>query len=96
MCTSFDGQRLAAGSALEFDPVRGVNQTIEDGIGQRGIADDLVPAVDGHLAGDDQRSRVVAIVDDLQQIAALLGGERLWAPVVQNEQIDPGELADEP
>ena len=50
-----------------------VDHTIEDGVGQRGIADDLVPAIDRHLAGDDQRAGVVAVLDDLQQVAPLLG-----------------------
>jgi hypothetical protein len=38
-----------------------------------------VPAIDRDLAGDQQGSPVVAIVDDLEQIAALLGVERWFA-----------------
>ena len=38
-----------------------------------------------------ERARLVAILDDLEQIAALLGVERLGSPVVEDEQIDPGE-----
>ena len=34
---------------------------------------------------------IVAILDDLQQIARLLGRERLGAPVVEDQQFDPGE-----
>ena len=48
------------------------------------------------LAGDDQRAAIVAVFDNLQQIAALLGGQRLGSPVVQNEQIDARELAHQP
>jgi len=36
-----------------------VDNAVEDGIGQGGIADDLVPVVDRHLAGDDQRARAL-------------------------------------
>src|ERR1700709_2465008 len=73
-----------------------VHQTIEDGVRQRGIADDLVPAINRHLAGDDQRATVVAVLDDFQQVAALLSGQWLWSPVVQYEQVDARELAHQP
>ncbi len=70
-----------------------MDQTVEDGVGQRGITHDLVPAIDRHLAGDDQGAAIVAVLDNLQQIAALLGSQWLRSPVVQNEQVDPRELA---
>ena len=31
----------------------------------------------GNLAGDQQRALLVAVIDDLQQVAPLLGGQRL-------------------
>ena len=68
-----------------------VNDAIEDGIGQRRIADDLVPTVDRHLAGDHDGTGVISVLDDLQQIAALLGVQRLGAPIVEHQQIDAGE-----
>ena len=68
-----------------------MNDAIEDGVGQGGIADDLVPAVDRHLAGDDDGAGVIAVLDDLQQVAALLGVQRLRAPIVEDQQIDAGE-----
>ena len=68
---------------MEFDPVRVVDDPVEDGVGQRRVADDLVPAVDRHLAGDDQRAGAVAILDDLQQIALLFGEQRFRAPIVE-------------
>ena len=83
---------LAQAFALELDAVRVVYDAIEDGVGQRWIADDLVPAVDRHLAGDDQRASIVAVLDDLQQIALLFGQQRLRSPVVQDQQVDAGKL----
>ena len=50
-----------------------VHQTVEHGIGDCGIADVSVPAVDRQLAGDDGGSAAVTIVDDFQQVAPLLG-----------------------
>ena len=46
--------------AGEIDPVRIVDDAIEDGVGVGGIADQLVPFVDGDLAGDDGRPAAVA------------------------------------
>ena len=48
-----------------------------------------MPIFDRHLAGDDGRSALVAIVDDFEEIATLLAGERREAPIVKDEQIDP-------
>ena len=41
----------------------------------------------------DQRAGVVAVLDDLQQVALLLGQQWLRSPIVENEQIDAAELA---
>jgi hypothetical protein len=38
-----------------------VNDAVEDGVGERGNADQVVPAVDGNVTGDDERSPVIAI-----------------------------------
>jgi len=50
-----------------------MDDAVENGVGQGGITDHLMPAIDRHLAGDQQGSPVIAIIDDLEQIAALLG-----------------------
>ena len=91
MCLGSSGSTLLAQAfAFQFDAVGAVDEAVEDGVGQRGIAHGLVPAFDRHLAGDDQRATIVAVVDDLQQVAALLGGQRFGPPVVQDQQIDAG------
>jgi hypothetical protein len=40
--------------------------------------------------------RAVAVLDDLQQIVALLGGEWLQAPVVEDQQLYPAECPHQP
>ena len=70
---SSGGSLLAQALAAQFDAVGVVDDPIEDGVGQGGIADEFVPAIDRKLAGDDQRAGVVAVLDDLQQVALLLG-----------------------
>ena len=44
--------------AGEIDPVRVVNDTIENGVSVGRITDQLVPFVDWDLAGDDRRSSI--------------------------------------
>ena len=47
-------------------------------------ADALVPLFHGDLTCDQQRSFIVAIIGDFEEISALLGGERLGSPVVES------------
>jgi hypothetical protein len=51
-----------------------VEDAIEGGVGKRQIADDVMPAIDRHLAGEKDRARVVAL-DDFEQVAGLLSRE---------------------
>jgi hypothetical protein len=60
-----------------------VEKAIADGVGQRGLAEVVVPLGGGELAGDDRRAAAVAVFEDLEQVSALLildGGE---APIVE-------------
>lgn len=70
------GGAVAQARACQQQPVRVMHQAVEDGVGERGIADDLVPMFDGQLAGHDGGLAAIAILNDLQEIAALLGGQR--------------------
>ena len=55
---------LAQALAREFDAVGVVNDTVEDGVGERGNADQVVPAFDWNLTGDDERPLIISIFDD--------------------------------
>jgi hypothetical protein len=55
--------------------VRGVDQAVGHGVGNCRIADILVPMRDRKLASDHGGGAPVAVVDDLQQVAPLIGGE---------------------
>ena len=63
-----------------------MDEPVQDGVGQSRIADDLVPTVDRHLAGDHDGAGVVAIFDDLQQVEALLV-ERFFACINRNRRL---------
>jgi hypothetical protein len=55
-----------------------------------------MPTIHGNLAGDDDRALVIAILDDFEQIARLIGRERFGSPVIQDEQFDARQGAQEP
>ena len=73
-----------------------VNEAVEDCIGVGWIADHRVPVLDGELAGDDGGTTPVAVLENLEQIVAGLGVERLQSPVVEDEELDAAERADDP
>jgi hypothetical protein len=85
LCGDLGGATLAQAVALKLDPVGIVDDAVEDGVHQGGIADDLVPARDWQLAGDQQRA---GVLEDLQQIAALFRAQRPGPPVVVDQQIE--------
>ena len=45
------------------------------------------------LAGDNDRASFISVLDNLKQITALVGVERLWSPVIKNEQIETSDSA---
>jgi len=55
-------------------------------VGDGRVGDDLWPIFDRHLAGDDGRSALVAIIDDVEEIATPLTGKLSEA---QSSKIDP-------
>ena len=73
-----------------------MDEPVENGVGDGRIADDLVPAIDRHLAGDDRRPALVAVLDDLEEVAPLIVGERFGSPIVEDEQVDPFKRLQQP
>src|SRR3954464_7515336 len=66
--------------------MRAVNDAVQDRVTERWIRNDVVPAGHRHLAGDQQRTLPFTVVNDLQQVPALLGVQRFGTPVVDDEQ----------
>ena len=61
-----------------------MDQAVEDGISVGWVTDQRVPLINGKLAGDDGRMAAVAVLEDLQEVVAGRGVERLEAPVVES------------
>jgi len=70
-----------------------VNEAVEDGIGISRVADEGVPFVDRDLAGEDGRAAPVAFLEDLVEVTTGTGVERFEAPIVEDEELDAGEAA---
>ncbi len=64
-----------------------VDEPVEDGVGICRIADDLVPFVDGDLAGEEGRAAAVAFFEDLVEVAAGAGVEGIETPIVEDEEL---------
>ena len=48
---------------------------------------------DGQLRGNDGGAPLSAVIDDLQQILATVGLQRLQRPVIEDQHIELGEAA---
>ena len=75
--------------AGEIDAMGIVDEAVENGVGISRIADHLVPFVDRDLARQDGRAPAVAFFEDLVQVAAGAGVERIEAPIIENEELVP-------
>ena len=73
-----------------------VEEPIADGIGQGGLADVIMPLGRGELARADRGAAAMPVLEDLEQVAALLVLRRGQAPVIEQEDVHPRELAEEP
>jgi len=59
-----------------------MNEAIEDGITEGGVADDVMPVIDGELAGDECRALSVTVLEHFEEISAFGLGEGLESEVV--------------
>lgn len=71
-------------------------EPVEDGVSDGGIADPFVPGVDGVLAGDEGGAAPLAVVEDLEEEAVLVGLEGRQSPIVDEEQVDAGQFFQQP
>ena len=47
-----------------------IENPVEDGVPEGGVADDVAPVLDGELGGDDGSAADVAVVEELEQVVA--------------------------
>ena len=83
------------GFTFEVDAVSVVYQAVENGIAEGGIADDVVSMIDGYLGGDDRGPVTMAVIEQFEQIATLLGAEFGQPPIVEDDQVGLGQAGHE-
>ena len=64
-----------------------MDEAVEDGVTEGGIADDIMPVFDGQLAGDEGGATTVAVVEDFEEITALDVVEGHHTEVVESEEM---------
>ncbi len=52
--------------------MRIIEETVEDGVAEGGIADDIVPVFDGDLAGEQRATAGIAVVEDFEEVVPSL------------------------
>src|SRR5206468_9402352 len=72
-----------------------VQQAVADRVGQGRLAEVVVPLGGWQLARDDGRVGAIAILQDLEEVAALRILDRRQPPVVDDEDIEAGELGEQ-
>ena len=79
---------FAHGFSAHLDAVSIVDQTVEDAVGNSGIADLLVPAGDRQLGSEDSGASLVTILADFSDITTLAFTEWRHGPVIDNQNLD--------
>ena len=79
------------GFALQRELVGVMHQAVEDRVGQCRIPQGLMPVLDRQLTGHQRGPAIMAIFDDLQQVATIFITERRQAPVIENQQVGLGQ-----
>jgi hypothetical protein len=88
-------KQCRAGIDNHVEIERHYDEAIEDRIGVGGLADEVVPGFDGELAGEQRGAASMAFLHDLHEIAPLASIEAVRTEVVEDQQIDFGQQAEE-
>src|SRR6266542_1462071 len=91
------GARALVGAvalALHEHVVGAVDQAVQDPLGHDRVGEQPIPVGRCPVAGQDHGAGLVALADQLEEVVAALGSELAQAEVVQDQQVEPGQLAD--
>ena len=72
-----------------------MDEPIEDCVGDGAITEIRMPLIERELTRDEGRFAVVAVIEDFQKVSHGLIAERREPEVIEHDQIDFGELAEE-
>ena len=72
-----------------------MDEAVEDSIGEGGVAEAVVPFLDRELAGDQGGPGGVSVLEEFEQVAAMVGIELGEAEVVEHDEVELGEGGEE-
>ena len=81
--------------AIKYEPVGIVDEAVQDGICECRLVNNFVPGVDRQLAGDEGWARTISVLDNLHEVATLAGIQTIRPPVIQDEQVDFCQAAEQ-
>jgi len=79
------GHGFAHGGSVELEPVGIVNDAVQNGVGEGRFSDDLVPFRQAQLGGDQDGGALVSVLDDFDQITALIDISAIWPSVIEDQ-----------
>lgn len=82
---------FSQGVTRELDPVGVVYEAVEDRVSIGRVVDEFMPTSHRQLTGHQRRAPHVAVLEDFQQMVAVIAVQRCQAPVIEDEQINPGQ-----
>ena len=88
---SLCGGTLSHRFSFEVDLVRAVHQSIQNGVGERRVADIVVPVLDRKLTGDQRRARADPVIEEFEQISAFACAHGRDREVVDDQQAGLGD-----
>ena len=77
------GQPFAHGLSFERDLIGVVDEPVKNGIGQRRLPDRRVPVIDRELTGHQGGPTSMPIIQQFQEITAVLVGQGSQPPVIE-------------
>ena len=60
-----------------------MHEPVKNGIGERRLSDRRMPVIDGELTGHEGGPTSMAIIEEFQEIPAMLVGQGSQPPVIQ-------------
>ena len=72
-----------------------MEEAVADRIREGGVADEVVPLGDGKLTRHDGRARAVPVIEELQEVAAILRREGIEPEIIDGQHVDARELGEQ-
>ena len=83
----------AVAFAIGFEDMDPVGEPIQEGAGEAFAAHDFGPFLEGQVGGDDHRTALIGLADDIEKQFRARFGERDVAELVEDDQIQSLKLA---